>query len=110
LPVFFLRPGCSRALRRESGAPPDPPPVTEKAQVPTSHEARGPKIRCPLCAWRPDGKPYWQCEICLTQFDTFATAAQCPSCDNRWYETQCIRCDEMSAHESWYDTEGPHDA
>jgi hypothetical protein len=67
---------------------------------------RSPKkrIRCPKCDWEPDGKPYWECEICLILFDTFATRARCPNCDNRWLETQCIRCHRLSAHEAWYES------
>ena len=66
---------------------------------------RSPKIRCPLCKWQPDGKPYWQCERCLTSFDTFKTRARCPACPNRWHLTQCIACHKMSPHDDWYTDE-----
>jgi hypothetical protein len=70
------------------------------------------RIRCPLCGWEPDGKPYWGCEKCFASFDTFKTRAHCPNsflpstdagyCDNRWDETQCIACQRMSPHDDWY--------
>ncbi|HBQ19296.1 MAG TPA: hypothetical protein DEF51_51935 [Myxococcales bacterium] len=61
------------------------------------------RIRCPLCEWEPDGKPYWICELCHAQFDTFETHASCPECPNRWKHTQCIGCNRMSLHEDWYE-------
>jgi hypothetical protein len=63
------------------------------------------RIRCPICGWQPDGKPYWGCEKCHTQaFDTFKTHAHCPNpeCGNSWTFTQCIACHERSPHEDWY--------
>jgi hypothetical protein len=67
-----------------------------------------PKIRCPHCHWQPDGKPYWQCEICFTVFDTFQTRAHCPNrlCGNSWQDTQCILCGVLSPHEKWYESNG----
>jgi hypothetical protein len=70
------------------------------------------RIRCPLCGWEPDGKPYWGCEKCYAVFDTFKTRAHCPNafkapsdpgyCNNSWHETQCIGCHRMSPHDDWY--------
>jgi hypothetical protein len=64
--------------------------------------ARRRRVRCPRCGWQPDGRPHWQCEVCDARFDTFATRARCPRCPNRWRETQCIACGEMSPHDDWY--------
>jgi hypothetical protein len=60
------------------------------------------RIRCPACGWVPDGKPHWECELCLTRFDTFKTRAHCPQCPNSWHLTECILCWEHSPHEDWY--------
>jgi hypothetical protein len=66
-----------------------------------------PRIRCPRCNWQPDGKPYWQCERCLTVFDTFQTGAHRPNrvCGNSWQDTQCILCGILSPHEKWYEND-----
>ncbi|MDM8557307.1 hypothetical protein [Candidatus Parabeggiatoa sp. HSG14] len=63
------------------------------------------QIRCPLCGWQPDGKPYWMCEKCFAVFDTFKTHAHCPApkCGNSWAYTQCIACHQQSLHEKWYE-------
>jgi hypothetical protein len=61
------------------------------------------RIRCPNCAWAPDGRAHWECEGCHTMFDTFATHARCPQCPRSWLETQCIKCGKWSQHEDWYD-------
>jgi len=60
------------------------------------------RIRCPRCAWEPDGEAYWGCELCGAVFDTFATRARCPECPNRWTHTWCPGCGRMSRHEDWY--------
>ncbi len=62
------------------------------------------RIRCPICNWEPDGKPYWMCEKCFVTFDTFKTRAHCPNteCGNSWDKTQCIQCHELSYHDNWY--------
>jgi len=84
--------------------------IRENKSVPDITDAKKRKrdkrkrIRCPACGWQPDGKPYWQCELCLTIFDTFKTRAHCPNppCDNSWELTQCIRCGVLSPHDEWY--------
>ncbi len=64
-------------------------------------EQGGPRIRCPLCAWRPRATDRWQCQ-CGCQWNTFDTSGQCPDCGFRWPVTQCLACHEFSPHESWY--------
>lgn len=76
------------------------PDTTTEVQAP--ERASRPKIRCPRCNWEPDGKPYWQCELCFARFNTSETRARCPTCSNRWRETQCIACHRLSPHENWY--------
>ena len=78
------------------------PAKKNKDETPT----RGARVRCPLCAWEPDGGKHWQCDKCFVIFDTFRTRAHCPKCPQSWKETQCIACQEMSDHELWYVDEG----
>jgi len=67
------------------------------------------KVRCPLCKWDHDWKPYWACELCDARFDTFVTKAHCPdpTCGNSWELTWCPRCGNPSPHLDWYVKEGP---
>ncbi|MCC6873844.1 MAG: hypothetical protein IT378_05975 [Sandaracinaceae bacterium] len=74
----------------------------EKREIESPDKKRRKRIRCPHCAWEPDGKPHWVCERCFAQFDTFVTRARCPSCPNSWRDTWCPRCDRPSPHEAWY--------
>ncbi len=64
------------------------------------------KIACPKCNWEPDGKPYWACSDCGTAWDTFSTAARCPTCKRQYKITACILhaggCTEASPHLDWY--------
>ena len=62
------------------------------------------KIECPLCKWEPDGKPYWVCSKCETQWNTFSTGGVCPSpsCMHKHKDTQCISCQKHSPHIDWY--------
>ncbi len=60
------------------------------------------KISCPKCEWVPDGYPYWQCD-CGYVWNTFDTAAKCPSCKKQHVYTQCpVGCHQMSPHIDWY--------
>ncbi|MEL6719464.1 MAG: hypothetical protein AAFP82_12170 [Bacteroidota bacterium] len=63
------------------------------------------KICCPKCDWEPDGGEYWMCN-CGFVWDTFSTAARCPSCGKQHEETQCIDhvggCGQFSPHLDWY--------
>jgi hypothetical protein len=64
------------------------------------------RIRCPACAWEPDGGAYWQCH-CGHIWDTFETAAKCPACGFQHKDTQCIQsaggCSKISPHLKWYE-------
>ena len=66
------------------------------------NELKEEKIECPLCAWEPDGQPYWMCDQCGHQWNTFQTYASCPSCGHRHRDTQCPDCSKVSPHEEWY--------
>jgi hypothetical protein len=60
-------------------------------------------IYCPKCKWKPDGKPYWEClPICGNKWNTFETGGICPECNEKFEQTQCIRCNSFSPHKSWY--------
>jgi hypothetical protein len=61
----------------------------------------GVKIRCPHCAWEPRKSDLWACH-CGTQWHTFDTGGQCPSCKWNWSQTQCPRCGQWAAHKDWY--------
>ncbi len=64
------------------------------------------KIACPKCDWEPDGGEYWGCSTCGHTWDTFKTAARCPSCGTQYRHTQCIPhaggCNQSSPHIDWY--------
>ncbi len=64
------------------------------------------KIACPKCDWEPDGGAYWGCSTCGHVWDTFSTAARCPSCGRQYHQTQCIGyaggCNQSSPHIDWY--------
>lgn len=73
--------------------------ATRQAKTPTPPRQR---IRCPRCAWEPDGRKLWQCDACSAVFDTFETRAHCPKCEKSWRWTQCISCGAESDHAAWY--------
>lgn len=64
------------------------------------------KIACPKCQWEPDGGAYWVCSECDTTWDTFSTAARCPTCKHQYEITSCVPpaggCNESSPHLDWY--------
>ena len=69
---------------------------------------RGPRIRCPRCAWQPSAHDRWQCRSeCLHVWNTFDTGGVCPACGHAWADTQCLRCQEWSPHEAWYAADEP---
>ena len=65
------------------------------------------EIKCPKCAWQPDGGYYWEC-ACGMVWNTFETQGVCPKCNKRWLDTQCPGpgypggCGEWSPHVDWY--------
>jgi hypothetical protein len=71
------------------------------------------RIRCPLCAWRPDASSRWACVGfdgpesgflgCGTVWNTFATRGRCPGCAHQWRWTSCLMCGEWSPHVEWYE-------
>jgi len=62
---------------------------------------KGPRIRCPKCAWKPGARDRWRCK-CGHTWNTFDTGGVCPGCVYRWDTTQCLRCKQWSAHSDWY--------
>ena len=42
-------------------------------------------------------------DFCLTSWNTFATHGRCPGCRHQWIWTSCLRCEEWSLHEDWYE-------
>lgn len=69
------------------------------------------KIRCPICKWEPQPFHLWCCGYlyqedymgCGTWWNTFETKGECPGCNHKWIWTTCLRCDESSRHEDWYE-------
>jgi len=85
------------------------PPGDLKTRVPEAETAmrdkapeRGQRIRCPRCAWQPRPADTWQC-TCLHVWNTFDTRGKCPNCSLQWHVTQCLKCQEHSPHEDWYE-------
>jgi predicted amidophosphoribosyltransferase len=63
------------------------------------------RIRCPLCGWQPEKKDRWMCWPggCQHEWNTFETAGVCPACAKQWHSTACLRCQQWSPHEDWYE-------
>jgi hypothetical protein len=71
------------------------------------------RVRCPLCAWRPDSSSRWCCNTfdtpepdfggCGTVWNTFSTRGQCPGCEHQWRWTSCLSCLGWSLHKDWYE-------
>jgi DNA-directed RNA polymerase subunit RPC12/RpoP len=94
-----------------------PSPVFVPRAVDETRDAeRTRRIRCPLCRWQPTPDSSWACRSdgspepffggCGTIWNTFATRGRCPGCGHRWRWTSCLRCEQWSLHEDWYE-EGP---
>jgi hypothetical protein len=88
-----------------------PAPIITDISEPAD-DAQFHRIRCPRCQWQPDASSMWVCwsgdgpeppfEACGTAWNTFATRGRCPGCAHQWQWTSCLRCDEWSLHEDWY--------
>jgi hypothetical protein len=63
-------------------------------------------VRCPKCIWEPDGSAYWKCSDCKTVWNTFETAAKCPTCARQYEVTLCPPrrggCGQINVHKDWY--------
>ncbi|MGD9589930.1 MAG: hypothetical protein AB7Q37_16305 [Pyrinomonadaceae bacterium] len=72
-------------------------------------------VRCPICKWQPDRESRWTCwdcdhpeyfyNGCGTDWNTFETGGQCPTCLHQWIWTSCLACWGWSKHEDWYQEE-----
>ena len=64
------------------------------------------RIRCPKCAWEPDGGAHWICD-CEHIWNTFDTYGTCPACGKHWKQTACPDtvggCGKWSLHPDWYE-------
>lgn len=47
---------------------------------------------CPRCKSKPPLGAFWKCSNCQQAFDTFQTAAVCPTCNTRFDVTRCLDC------------------
>ncbi len=64
-------------------------------------------VSCPKCGWEPDETCRWQCSVCKTAWNTFATRANCPGCGKVYENTVCLKskggCNQVSPHADWYE-------
>lgn len=65
-------------------------------------DTSGPRIRCPLCGWKPRKHDRWRCN-CGHWWNTFDTGGVCPACLYQWMTTGCPACQRWSAHSDWYE-------
>ena len=56
---------------------------------------------CPSCKTAPPQGEYWKCGRCGQSFDTFQTAAVCPSCSAQFPLTRCFECGQQHSFEEW---------
>ncbi len=56
---------------------------------------------CPSCRTSPPIGPFWRCNKCAAQFDTFETAGVCPQCSARFDKTTCLDCRQSNAIADW---------
>jgi Zn-dependent protease len=56
---------------------------------------------CPSCRTAPPIGPFWRCNKCATQFDTFQTSGVCPQCSARFDKTTCLDCRQSNAIVDW---------
>lgn len=65
---------------------------------------KGGRIRCPKCSWEPKKSDRWFCSKCgQGVWNTFDTRGVCPVCKYQWKWTACLRCNQWSLHEDWYE-------
>jgi Zn-dependent protease len=56
---------------------------------------------CPSCRNAPPIGPFWRCNKCATQFDTFETGGVCPQCAARFDKTTCLDCRQSNPLADW---------
>src|SRR5262249_12222438 len=57
---------------------------------------------CPSCGEAPPRGDYWQCEHCVTRFDTFLMRGRCPGCGAWYLETACPHCHATNHIDAWF--------
>lgn len=58
---------------------------------------------CPACHAHPLKGPFWQCNVCGAQFDTFDFRGVCPNCHERFFRTTCTECMQVHHVDEWLD-------
>jgi Zn-dependent protease len=58
-------------------------------------------FQCPSCNTAPPVGEYWKCSNCGQAFDTFQTAAVCPSCRTQFPSTRCLDCGHLHPMHEW---------
>lgn len=61
---------------------------------------------CPRCAAAPPIGDFWKCNQCGQAFDTFASDAICPYCQNVFAATRCLDCGGLTTVSSWVSANG----
>jgi len=61
---------------------------------------------CPRCNTAPPIGDYWKCNQCGQIFDSFASNATCPYCQNVFAATRCLDCGAVSPVSSWEQAHG----
>ena len=56
---------------------------------------------CPRCKSKPPLGAFWKCSNCQQAFDTFQTAAVCPTCSTRFDVTRCLDCGWAYPMDQW---------
>jgi len=59
------------------------------------------EFHCPICRESPPIGNFWRCSKCGAAFDTFATAAACPSCRTEYAVTACPYCFNSRPMPEW---------
>ncbi len=65
-------------------------------------QPRHEKVRCPACGEAPLAGPFWSCEACGAEFDTFACDATCPGCGKVSAATPCLFCRHVRPLPEWH--------
>lgn len=64
---------------------------------------------CPSCKAAPFKGDFWTCNHCGRRFDTFATGALCPGCQQTFPLTMCPECHRRHAMSEWFAQAVPAD-
>jgi len=87
--VFFILSNCWQSFQQAKA-------LRKVEQLPRRSE-----FACPVCHASPPRGNYWLCPQCRQAFDPFASAAQCPHCQQTLAVIPCPDCGNARPHRSW---------